>query len=47
VYLDEGITTVKQLADHLATTDKVSLCVQEVDQRESYDVTFCRGQGMK
>ena len=47
VYLDEGITTVKQLADHLAMTDEVSLCVQEVDQRESYDMTFCRGQGMK
>ena len=44
VYLDDTITTVKEIADYLAHTDEVKLCVQEVDARESYDVTFCRGK---
>lgn len=44
VYLDDAITTSKQIAYYLATTDKVKLCVQEVDSRGSYDVVFCRGK---
>lgn len=44
VYLDDSFTTAKQIADYLATTPDVKLCVQEVDSRESYDVTFCRGK---
>lgn len=44
VYLDDTITTVKEIADYLAHTDEIKLCVQEVDARESYDVTFCRGK---
>lgn len=43
VYLDDSITTAKEIADYLATTDTIKLCVQEVDARESYDVTFRRG----
>ena len=44
VYLDDTINTVKEIADYLAHTDEIKLCVQEVDARESYDVTFCRGK---
>ena len=44
VYLDGSITTAKQIADYIATTSEVKLCVQEVDARESYNVTFCRGK---
>lgn len=43
VYLDDAITDAKQLADYLAATDEIRLCVQEVDARESYDVVFRRG----
>ena len=42
VYLDDGITTIEQLAEYLSTTDEIRLCVQEVDARESYDVNFQR-----
>ena len=45
VYLDDTITTVKEIADYLAHTGEVKLCVQEVDARESYDVVFQRGIG--
>ena len=34
----------QEIADYLAHTDEVKLCVQEVDSRESYDVTFCRSK---
>lgn len=44
VYLDDTFTSAKQLADYLATTDEVQLCVQEVDSRASYDVVFRRGR---
>ena len=42
VYLDDGITTAKQIADHLTTAQEITLCVQEVDARESYDVIYHR-----
>ena len=42
VYLDDSLTTVRQIADYLTTAQEITLCVQEVDARESYDVVYRR-----
>ena len=44
VYLDNNVKTAREFAECFLYTDEVKLCVQEVDSRESYDVTFCRGK---
>ena len=42
VYLDDSLTTVRQITDHLTTAQEITLCVQEVDAQESYDVVYRR-----
>ena len=44
VYLDNNVKTAREFAEYFLYTDEVKLCVQEVDARESYDVTFCSGK---
>ncbi|MBQ7322000.1 MAG: PHP domain-containing protein [Clostridia bacterium] len=44
VYLDNNVKTAREFAECFLYTDEVKLCVQEVDSRESYDVTFCRSK---
>ena len=42
VYLPQEITTPQALAQYLANAQTLTLCVQEVDSRESHDVVYTR-----
>jgi len=47
VYLPDEIKDGKEIADFILSTNEVTLCVQEVDERASYDFTFTRNKGQR
>ncbi|MBQ7337943.1 MAG: PHP domain-containing protein [Clostridia bacterium] len=42
VYLPEGIQSSREICAYLAATDEIRLCVQEVTERVSFDVSYRR-----
>ena len=45
VYLPDSIKSGKELSEYLCSAESVKLCVQEVDDTRSHDVTFSRSKG--
>ncbi len=45
VYLPDSIESGKELAEYLCQTNEIKLCIHEVGEQESKDVTFYRHKG--